>query len=76
MFIPFGFLLIVLAVLVNVLLVRKALKMNSNSRRNKLLIVAVLIAILIVSFLLTFSTWETFFECFSHYRGLNLGLQR
>lgn len=75
-FIPFGFLLIVLSVLIDVLLVRKALKMNRDHRRNKLLIATVLIVIFIVSFILNFSTWETFFECFGHYRGFNLGLQR
>lgn len=75
-FIPLGFILIIITVFIDVLLVRKALKMNVNSRRNKLFVFAVLIIILTASFMLSFSTWEAFFECLEHYKGLNLGLQK
>ncbi len=74
--IPLGFLLIGLALVIDGLFVRKALKMNRDSRWSKILIIAVLIGIVILSVILTSSTWKMFFDCLGHYKGLNLGLQR
>lgn len=76
MFIPVGFILVGLTVFLNVIVVRKVLKMQQDSRHKKLLVVLVLLAIVIVSVIVTETTWALFFECLAHYKGLNLGLQR
>ena len=73
--IPLGFVLVGLTVLLEVVLVRKALKMQQASRLEKVLVCVVLIAVLILSAILTAQTWRLFFRCFGHYKGLNLGLQ-
>ena len=76
MFIPFGFILLGLTILMNILLVRKALKMPRYYRYKQIVVVTVLVCIVIVAVILTASTWELFITCFNHYKGLNLGLQR
>lgn len=75
LFIPVGFVLIVVSVLLDVMVVRGELKRHKDSRRDQLFIVTVCIFIFAVSIILTFSAWETFFECLGHYRGLNLAPQ-
>lgn len=75
-FIPFGFILIAITVLINVLFVRKAIKMNKGSLYKNLIVIATFVVIVIVTVILTLPTWECFFECLAYFKGLNLAPQR
>lgn len=76
LFIPIGFIFVILTIVFDVLLIRKALKLNNNSKRNRLIVILFVAAILIIAVILNLSEWQLFFECFSHFKGLNLELQR
>jgi len=75
-FIPVGFILIGITVLINFLLVRKAIKMNNGSLCKNLIVIAVLVVIVIATVLLTLPTWQEFFRCLVNFKGLNLVPQR
>lgn len=76
LFIPVGFFLIALTLLIDILLARKAFKMNRDDSRKRKWIIAGMIVIVLASVVAAFSAWQSFFECLAHYKGLNLGLQR
>lgn len=76
MFIPVGFILIGITVLINALLVRKAIKMNKGSLYKNLIVLVAFVVIVVVTVILTLSTWQCFFECLAYFKGLNLAPQR
>ena len=75
-FIPFGFILIGITILINVLLVRKAIKMNNGNIYKNLIVIFVFVAIFIATVILTLNAWQGFFECLAFFKGLNLVSQR
>jgi len=76
LFIPFGFLLAAIAVFLGVMLVRNAWKKNRDDFRGKWAVIGVVAGILVLAVVMSHSTWEAFWTCFAHFKGLNLGLQR
>lgn len=76
LFIPFAMLLIVITVLSNVLSTIRMFRTNKDNPRGRLLIITALSVIFIVSVLLTLSNWQSFFEYFAYYKGLNLTSKR
>ena len=75
-FIPIGFILIIITVLINILLVRQAIKMNKGSLCKILIVIAVLVAIVVTTVIITLPMWQAFFDCLIYFKGLNLAPQR
>lgn len=76
MFIPLGFVLVTAVVIIDVLLIRSAIRSCAKDRKKQFVVAGILLLILAVTVALTFSSWKTFFECLAHYKGLNLSPQR
>ncbi len=71
-FIPFGFVMIVLTILIDVLIVKKAIKINKQNALGVTIIIVGLMIIIVVPTVINCSSWKNFFECLEFYKGLNL----
>lgn len=74
-FIPFGFFMIILTILVDVLVIKKAIKINEKSFFRIIIVIIVSLIIIITPTAINLSSWQNFFECFEYFKGLNFGKQ-
>lgn len=74
-FIPFGFVMIVLTVLIDVLIVKKAIKINRENIFKITLVLVGLIVIIAISTIMNMTLWQNFFECLAYFKTLNLERQ-
>lgn len=73
--IPFALIILFATTLIEVLLVRKSFKLNGFGNLGKTVIILSICLIFVVTVLVVFPLWKSFFEVLAFYKGPNLSLQ-
>ncbi len=71
MFIPVGFILIIMSFFINFFLIKKSVA-SIRSNKNKNIFLAVLIIAALAPIIINLKYWGNFFECLMFYKGFNL----